>query len=82
MKSPDMNPDSTEAPGLKLKVTEAFSKDVGRAIARMGPGDLETLQLAVGDMVEVTGKRGTVCKAMPAQGTPRAIPNPDRRVGA
>lgn len=52
--------------GLKLKVTEALSKDVGRAIARMGPEDLERLQVAVGDTVEVVGKRQTVCRAMPA----------------
>ena len=51
---------------LKLKVTEALSKDVGRAYARMGPEDLEKLQVAIGDIVEVTGKRQTVCKAMPA----------------
>lgn len=51
---------------LKLKVTEALSKDVGRAFARMGPEDLERLQVAIGDIVEVIGKRKTVCKAMPA----------------
>jgi len=51
---------------LKLKVTEALSKDVGRAFARMGPEDLEKLQGAIGDIVEISGKRKTVCKAMPA----------------
>lgn len=51
---------------LKLKVAEALSKDVGRAFARMGPEDLEKLQVAIGDTVEVAGKRKTVCKAMPA----------------
>ncbi len=51
---------------LKLKVTEALSKDVGRAIARMGPEDLERLQAAIGDTVEIAGKRQTVCRAMPA----------------
>ena len=52
--------------GLKLKVTEALSKDMGRAFARMGPEDLEKLNVAIGDIVEVEGKRKTVCKAMPA----------------
>jgi len=56
----------TEESALKLKVTEALSKDVGRAYARMGPEDLERLQVAIGDIVEVVGKRTTVCKAMPA----------------
>jgi len=51
---------------IKLKVSEALSKDVGRAYARMGPEDLEKLGAAIGDVVEVTGKRTTVCKAMPA----------------
>jgi transitional endoplasmic reticulum ATPase len=55
-----------EVPAIKLKVTEALSKDVGRGIARMGPEDLEKLQLAIGDTVEVEGKRPTVCKVMPA----------------
>ena len=51
---------------LKLKVTEALGKDVGRAYARMGPEDLEKLHVAIGDIVEISGKRKTVCKAMPA----------------
>ncbi|MCK9376309.1 MAG: CDC48 family AAA ATPase [Syntrophobacterales bacterium] len=51
---------------LKLKVTEGLSKDVGRAFVRMGPEDLEKLQVAIGDIVEVEGKKKTVCKAMPA----------------
>ena len=61
-----MAAERTEAPVLKLKIAEALSKDVGRGIARMGPEDLERLQLAVGDLVEIVGKRATVCKAMPA----------------
>jgi transitional endoplasmic reticulum ATPase len=51
---------------LKLKVAEALGKDMGRAFARMGPEDLEKLKVAIGDIVEVSGKRKTVCKAMPA----------------
>ncbi|MEW6529930.1 MAG: CDC48 family AAA ATPase [Thermodesulfobacteriota bacterium] len=51
---------------VKLKVTEALSKDMGRAYARMGPEDMGKLGAAIGDVVEITGKRTTVCKAMPA----------------
>jgi transitional endoplasmic reticulum ATPase len=51
---------------LKLKVTEALGKDMGRAFARMGPEDLERLQVSIGDIVEVAGKGKSVCKAMPA----------------
>jgi len=61
-----MAAERTEVPVLKLKIAEALNKDVGRGIARMGPEDLERLQLAVGDLVEIVGKRATVCKAMPA----------------
>ncbi len=55
-----------EKEGLKLKVTEALSKDVGRCFARMGPEDMKRLDLAIGDIVEIEAKRRTVCKAMPA----------------
>ena len=51
---------------LKLRVKETLGKDVGRALVRMGPEDLQKLQVQVGDTVEVVGKRSTVCKAMPA----------------
>jgi transitional endoplasmic reticulum ATPase len=57
---------ANEKSGLKLRVAEALNQDVGRALARMGPEDLERLQIAIGDIIEVEGKRSTVCKAMPA----------------
>jgi len=55
---------STEEGVLKLKVGEALSKDVGRAFARMGPEDLAKLDVAAGDVVEIAGKRRSVCKVM------------------
>jgi transitional endoplasmic reticulum ATPase len=39
---------------------------MGRAFARMDPEDLQRLGLAIGEIVEVVGKRTTVCRAMPA----------------
>jgi len=51
---------------IKLKVSEALGKDMGRAYARMDPEDLEKIGASIGDIVEVQGKRATVCKAMPA----------------
>ncbi|MCL5126080.1 MAG: CDC48 family AAA ATPase [Deltaproteobacteria bacterium] len=51
---------------VKLKVVEALSKDMGRAYARMDPEDMAKLGANVGDVVEIAGKRRTVCKAMPA----------------
>ncbi|MGA2700021.1 MAG: CDC48 family AAA ATPase [Isosphaeraceae bacterium] len=51
---------------LKLKVTEAIPKDLGRGLARLDPADMARLGLEVGDFVELVGKRTTVGKAMPA----------------
>jgi transitional endoplasmic reticulum ATPase len=54
--------------GLKvmtLKVVEALPKDVGRAIARIDPEDIQDLGLEVGQMIEIEGKRKTAAKVMP-----------------
>ena len=51
---------------LKLKVTEALKKDVGRAYARMDPEDMKTIGASIGDILEITGKRITIAKVMPA----------------
>ena len=51
---------------LALKVVEAQAKDVGRAIARIDPKDMERLGLEVGDCIQIEGKRKTVAKVMPA----------------
>ena len=64
----DKTPDGT----LRLKVTEGLGKDVGRALARMDPADIKALGAELGDIVEVVGKRRTVCKVMPAYKDARA----------
>jgi len=51
---------------LTLRVSEALGKDVGRALARLDPTDMTRLDVQIGDIVEVAGKRKTVCKVMPA----------------
>lgn len=51
---------------VSLKVSEALSKDVGRALARMDPADMLALGAEIGDIVAIVGKRRTVCKLMPA----------------
>jgi transitional endoplasmic reticulum ATPase len=51
---------------LKLRVSEALAKDVGRALARLDPADMTRQDLAIGDIVEMVGKRTTVAKVMPA----------------
>ena len=51
---------------LKLKVTEALSKDTGRGYARIDPSDMAKLNLAVGDIVQVSSSKGSgVAKLMP-----------------
>ncbi len=57
---------SDEQGALELKVTETLSKDVGRALARMGPEDLERLGATAGDTLEIEGKRPTYARAMVA----------------
>ncbi len=50
--------------GLRFKVTEALSKDVGRGFARLDPEDLARLHASTGDVLEVRGQRTTYCRAM------------------
>ena len=50
---------------ITFKVKEALPKDVGRAIVRIDPDDMKTLNLDVGDIVEIEGKRKTPVKLMP-----------------
>jgi transitional endoplasmic reticulum ATPase len=50
---------------LILKVKEALPKDAGRSIARIDPEDLKTLDLEVGEIIEIGGKRKTPAKVMP-----------------
>ena len=57
---------------LKLKVVEALSKDMGRAYARMDAEDMAKIDANIGDVVEIIGKRRTVCKAMPVYKDPRS----------
>jgi transitional endoplasmic reticulum ATPase len=53
-------------PQLKLKVSEALAKDVGRGIARLDPEDMSQLGVEIGDVVQLVGKRKTIAKVMPA----------------
>ena len=51
---------------LQLKVSEALSKDVGRAMARIDPRDMTRLGVQTGDVVQITGQRPAICRVMPA----------------
>jgi transitional endoplasmic reticulum ATPase len=46
-------------------VKEALAKDVGRAIARIDPKEMESMGIEVGEIVLIEGKRKTPAKAMP-----------------
>ena len=60
-----------EPASITLRVAEAPSKDAGRGLARIDPHDLERLGVSIGDVVEITGKRATVARAMPAYAAQR-----------
>lgn len=51
---------------LHFRVAEALPKDVDRGLVRLDPQDLDRLGVKIGDVVEISGKRSTVARAMPA----------------
>ncbi len=51
---------------IHLKVSEALSKDVGRCFARIDPEDQSKLGVAIGDFIEIAGKKKAFCRVMPA----------------
>lgn len=51
---------------MKLRISEAKTRDVGRGIARIDPDYMEQLKVTVGDIVEITGKRKAYAKVMPS----------------
>jgi transitional endoplasmic reticulum ATPase len=57
---------TAEDQSLSLRVAEALPKDAGRGLVRVDPQDLERLEVSIGDVVEIAGKRPTVARAMPA----------------
>ena len=62
----DAKPADNAERTVKLRVAEALSRDVGRAVARLDPEDLAKLGAAIGDVLLIEGKQQTVCRAMPA----------------
>ena len=48
---------------LTLRVTEARVEDVGRAIARLSPGDLQRMGAKVGDVLRISGSATAVGRA-------------------
>jgi transitional endoplasmic reticulum ATPase len=50
---------------VQLKVLEAYTRDVGRAVARLDYDAMDKLSASTGDVVEIKGKRRTVAKCLP-----------------
>jgi transitional endoplasmic reticulum ATPase len=57
---------TTETASSTLKVSEAQPQDVGHGLARLDPADMSRLSAAVGSIVQITGKKTTAAKLMPA----------------
>jgi transitional endoplasmic reticulum ATPase len=51
---------------LTLRVAEASQRDFGRGIARIDPKDMEEIGVETGDVIQITGKKRTAAKVMPA----------------
>ena len=65
--------DNLEKQDLLLRVAEAPPKDVGRGLVRLDPQDLERLGVGIGDVIEISGKRSTAARAMPAYAAQRGL---------
>jgi transitional endoplasmic reticulum ATPase len=50
---------------LSLKILEAYTRDVGRGVARIDYDSMDSLNASTGDVVEIRGKRRTVAKCLP-----------------
>ena len=50
---------------LSLKVLEAYTRDVGRGVARIDYDSMDHLGASTGDVIEIKGKRRTVAKCLP-----------------
>ena len=51
--------------GITLKVLEAYTRDVGRGVARLDYDAMDSLDASTGDIVEIAGKRKSVGKCLP-----------------
>ncbi len=55
----------SETNTVQLKVMEAYTRDVGRGVARVDYEVMDLLNLQSGDVIEIKGKRRTVAKVLP-----------------
>src|SRR5437867_7099521 len=50
---------------VQLKVLEAYTRDVGRGVARLDYDAMDGMDASTGDVIEIKGKRRTVAKCFP-----------------
>jgi transitional endoplasmic reticulum ATPase len=50
---------------VTLKVLEAYTRDVGRGVARIDYDAMDALNASTGDVIEIRGRRRTVAKCLP-----------------
>ncbi|MDA4128813.1 MAG: CDC48 family AAA ATPase [Thaumarchaeota archaeon] len=50
---------------VQLKVLEAYTRDVGRGVARIDYDAMDAFSASTGDVIEIKGKRRTVAKCLP-----------------
>jgi transitional endoplasmic reticulum ATPase len=50
---------------LFLKILEAYTRDVGRGVARIDYGSMDSLSASTGDIIEIRGRRRTAAKCLP-----------------
>ncbi|TLX78737.1 MAG: AAA family ATPase, partial [Thaumarchaeota archaeon] len=50
---------------ISLKILEAYSRDVGRSVARVDSDSMNALGVSAGDILEIKGKRKSVAKVLP-----------------
>jgi transitional endoplasmic reticulum ATPase len=50
---------------VTLKVLEAYTRDVGRGVARIDYDAMEATNASTGDVIEIKGRRRTVAKCLP-----------------
>jgi len=60
-----MNPGAQEGSTPTFKALEAYTRDVGRAIARIDYATMDSIHASTGDIIEVKGRRRTVAKCLP-----------------
>jgi hypothetical protein len=60
-----MSKTTTKKQKVTLKSSEAYTRDVGRGVARIDYNTMDVLDISTGDIIEIKGKKTTVAKALP-----------------